>query len=300
MIEDLAHNLTSVANSPSTPIQATKDWASRNLTLATGLGGINLALAEFGRSQGGVELDISATEVWGGQFQWNPLTNTLKVHPTEDQSKKDYLGDIFEGQCGLFWSSLILKTKFEEVTAEPKFGAVSRPGIAHGNLIRDLYLWHQSVQYSTAPLFYSAEPIPNQPGWCNGVSGEIAAKVVANSIQKNGDVLQNLSNYEVPTMLQLVSQSTLAAESGLCHGILGALVVAAGAARIAGDFDTLVSVQEMASGLFDNDLLLRYPDDLLVDYSWLTGSAGVLWAILAIHRRPLLNPLLPFDSELWQ
>jgi hypothetical protein len=109
-----------------------------------------------------------------------------------------------------------------------------------------------------------------------------------------------------PIASQLVATSARAAlaaedrldEDGLCEGLIGVLVVAAGAARILGDADLAAEVSHRAGAAATRAKREGWRlGSRQVDQTWLTGVAGIAWGLLAVDQCPRVNPLCPADAE---
>ena len=88
-------------------------------------------------------------------------------------------------------------------------------------------------------------------------------------------------------------------EGGICHGLSGALVVVAGAGRLVRNESILRAASEVFQDFISLNFNTRIHQDFIVDASWLTGTAGLIWANTAIKEKPGINPLLPIDSRLF-
>jgi hypothetical protein len=109
-----------------------------------------------------------------------------------------------------------------------------------------------------------------------------------------------------PIASQLVATSARAAldaeaslgEDGLREGLIGVLVVAAGAARILGDADLAAEVSHRAGAAATRAKREGWRlGSRQVDQTWLTGVAGIAWGLLAVDQCPRVNPLCPADAE---
>ena len=278
------------------PIQAAKDWAGRGKLLATGESGLILCLLE-GTNQLSIE-GASTTDVFswefvsaGGKFKLENQTPTVEG--------EHYLGDIFEGECAEFWTALVCRKSYFRKTTDLRKGVVVRPGLAHGEIIRELFEWYTSRKESTSP-FTPSELEFRGGGWCNGSSGLAVGYCIAAKIAGESDLSKELSKHYFAELLSWVEQNFITAEAGLCHGVSGVLTVLAGLARELGAKKKLSKVEELYRELLSQFGHLRYPDDLVLDASWLTGSAGIIWGYKAVKQIPNFNPLFPIDSRVWK
>jgi hypothetical protein len=105
--------------------------------------------------------------------------------------------------------------------------------------------------------------------------------------------------HSIDSLIDWVRDAPPHTEAGLCHGLTGALVVSAGLSRLVSDEKRLKKVEQTFDEISDAGILTRYPADLALDLSWLTGVAGILWAEHVVRFRPIINPLFPPDSKSW-
>lgn len=199
-------------------------------------------------------------------------------------------GDLMDGWASVEWARACLGNRPSPVAHDPDGGYEDAPGMAHGVLgISSL-----NALSDSGPEAASGSAGNGLSGWCNGSSGLAAALVIR--WKKSGDVAD-------ATAALLAARSSLDAShdtDGLCHGRAGAIAVAAGVARLLGDED--LSIQALRSAYSLAARLHRSPMRLSagvhLDQTWLTGVAGAAWGLLVATKRPMVNPLLPLDSEL--
>lgn len=289
--------LNQVLIDDSTPIQASINWASRDKSIATGMGGIHLALNEFSSMFRNYRLEF--TEIFGAEIEIGESLVKIRDPNISRGGIENYSGDIFEGASSLIWSGLVAGKKVEIPHYKKTPGKVVRPGIGHGDSIREFLDWYQDFMSGGMAHFSVTESVPNQGGWCNGMAGKISLEITAEILAGRGINDPRRRITEVRNLIDWSVEVVNTAEYGLCHGTTGALVVAAGVARLLGDTATQRFCNFAMNEIKNSEALVAFPDDLLLDYSWLTGLAGYLWALKAVVSVPHINPLLPFDSLKW-
>jgi hypothetical protein len=288
--------LRRIALSPDWPVQAGPNWASRNTSIATGTSGIWLAIFEAETSN--VELDslsfpisdIFSAEFLGdhGSFQITSPAMSDKLH----------LGDIFEGFCAAVWTSLVTRTTGPKKFVVNTHGSVDRPGLAHGETIRELC--KVIAQGADESLLLTEMEQVQGVGWCNGRSGIVAAKLVQMSTKPLDATERDLIVKESWLILEEVRQHYSAMEVGLCHGSMGALVVVNGAGRLLDSPAITSAAKDLSRTILSSPSVMNIHKDYLVDASWLTGVAGLLWGARCMLHPPVLNPLLPIDSRQYE
>lgn len=295
----VSSSLKAILQNPYIPLFANTNSANRDDSLATGTSGLVLALLEYERNDttefqiaGSVEDIFSATllELDGGiQFH--------KPHKYENSSET-HVGDLFTGFACKVWSRLVLNQEVPLSIVSDKAGAVVRPGLGHGDLIREFTRWIISAG-STKSEF---EPIENHfsdYGWCNGQAGLASALAVSGFYI---GILNQKSEFLIGLIKNLLNASTsdlLKLGPTLCHGLPGLLVVCSGVARILNQDALLQLSIKKFDSLVTLELMTQLDPDIFVDATWLTGGAGVIWAHSAVRKRPMINPLLPCDAQIW-
>jgi hypothetical protein len=131
-------------------------------------------------------------------------------------------------------------------------------------------------------------------GWCNGIAGLAAALAIRWA--SGSDAAHRRAAVEAAWASLDAHHDT----DGLCHGTAGAVAVAAGVARVVEDDDlskrALVCASSLSARLATS--AMRLGADVHFDQTWLTGTSGAAWGLLVATKRPMVNPLLPIDSEL--
>ena len=295
--ENLAQSLVLILENNATPIMATEFWATRENSLATGRGGLLLSLFEVGK------LNVESIQITGTVEDL--FDASLSIHGRQlisnssgDAASKEsrVLGDIFTGFSAQVWTKLVLKQALPNSDFKAGSGSIDRPGLAHGNMIRELTQWLTS-ENTERGKFDSSETTFEGSGWCNGRAGLAVSLAIAQYFDSA------VNNYEEELLvianqiLSDVKNDKHLPEPSLCHGLPGVLVICSGIGRQINNDRLLRQSIQLFDELVDESILLRGPSDTYIDNSWLTGTAGVLWANSAVRARPSINPLLPTDSK---
>lgn len=291
--DNLKLELRKILMSRKIPIQAARNWASRNTNIATGTSGLEFALiAPEKGSYKILALDSSISNIFESDFRESDQGYILRS--TEKNRLEAVLGDVFEGECNRLWTHLTLGFELTDQTNSQKPGAVIRPGIGHGDVIRSFYKWYFEG-LPNKEEFETSEDAFQGIGWCNGLAGLLATQglvdVLLGKREPSPATRRNLAN-----LIQALRGLSEETESGLCHGVSGALVVATGVSRVfdlRSEFATLKNIESVA---LNSNSPLSLPDNLDVDSSWITGSAGLVWATSVLQDKPIFNPLFPPDS----
>jgi hypothetical protein len=176
-------------------------------------------------------------------------------------------------------------------------GSITRPGLGHGELARDLALFINQQQKPPVP-FHTQELEYESFGWCNGYGGLLVATGISDYLTTPGKASQTLLELLDRALDDLDSQFEL--EIGLCHGLAGLAVLTAGIGRTFSLPHHLDRAVNSFDKLLTRESLLRIPATLDVDASWLTGAAGVVWASSVMRKQPSINPIFPIDSSLFR
>lgn len=295
----VSSSLNAILQDPYIPLFANTNSANRDNSLATGTSGLVLALLEYERTDttefqiaGSVEDIFSATllEIDGG----------LQFHKPDryENSSGTHVGDLFTGFACKVWSRLVLNQEIPLGIVSDKAGAVVRPGLGHGDLIREFTRWIISAR-STKSEFEPIEKQFSDFGWCNGQAGLASALAVSSFYMGIMDEKSQILIELIRNLLNASSSYLLKLGPTLCHGLPGLLVVCAGVARILNQ-DALVQLSiEKFDSLVTLELMTQLDPDIYVDATWLTGGAGIIWAHSAVRKRPMINPLLPCDAHTW-
>jgi len=296
-VEKLAQSLLLLLENNATPIMATEFWASREEPLATGKGGLLLSLFETGKlNVDSIEVAGTIEDLFDASFK---IQERQLIVSTPDHSigeKSLFLGDLFTGFSAQVWTKLVLNQMLPAPVYGAGIGAIERPGLAHGNLIRELAQWLTS-QNADRGRFNPSENFFEGSGWCNGRAGLAASLAVAQNFDAEENSYQEELLTIVRQMLSDAKEDVHLSEPSLCHGLPGVLVICSGIARQINDERLLVRSIQLFDELIDETILLRGPSANYIDNSWLTGTAGLLWAYSAVRARPSINPLMPTDSN---
>lgn len=289
--------LEEIVDSPLYTIQASEYSATRTGSLATGVSGLALAIHEHKR----------LSEKSPKQIRFDSIQNIFSCHlenndglvVTEPNFQKhpspQLLGDIFSGYASEVWTNAVLNKNQKAKPFQDSPAEVVRPGLGHGDLSRNLSKWIVAREPLT---FFPKLDNVRGIGWCNGQSGLLSALGVYFSYSNDPAAINRIDKllddllYDTLSILQKV-------EYGLCHGISGSFVTMAGAARLIGKQDFLESLRISFGEWFEKVNYTLIPPQLYLDNSWLTGSAGVLWAHSVLEQPPEFNPIFPPDSERW-
>ena len=279
------------------PMQVAVNWASRDESIASGTAGLWLAL----NHHQAFNIDSDEYENQHSIFAASMLVNDdgphLQATNFNTAGGSAYLGDVFEGACGAFWTAQVLSRiyKFEQVASQA--GAVIRPGLAHGSTIRNLYsLFACEIDAMNVVEVLMEEASLARAGWCNGLIGIAAASGMTIAQLGETPELREMTLDLTHRALKQFHVDEAEYDMGLCHGTSGVHVVAIGIARLLGDKNLESTVQESFDRVLVERRIFEYSRDLKVDFSWLTGSAGVLWASKTMANTPFINPLFPPDS----
>jgi hypothetical protein len=213
-------------------------------------------------------------------------------------SEELYLGDIFEGFCAAVWTSLVTRTTGPREFRGEAHGSVNRPGLAHGETIRELC--KAVAEGADTPLSLEERGQVQGAGWCNGRSGIIAARLVHMSTRPLEKTDRDSILEECWSILEDVQKHHGVMEVGLCHGSMGALVVITGAGRLLNYPEITNVARDVSEMIIRSSSMMNINENYLIDASWLTGVAGVLWGSSCMEQSPTLNPLLPLDSRLYE
>jgi len=205
-------------------------------------------------------------------------------------------GDLMDGTAGEVWSPICLggpplaraNAKTQEI------GRGDDLGLAHGMLGA---LLNTPVAITPSRLEDIRERM-RQVGWCNGSTGVAAIALLFHQWDPS-DAFLHIAQLAIT---QSLDGSSDLITDGLCHGTIGIFVVAAGVARARHDLPLLLEVRSHAAEVCSRAVKRgwRLDDQRLVDQSWLTGSAGIAWGLLAVDKQPLINPLSPADAAIIQ
>ena len=287
--------------------------------LASGSWGLALALDEFVAGQGNDGFDehglkaaadrYAVSQVkrgeglglftgYEGQLLLNTNTRHVSIHVSHGGThREEPPGDLMNGSPGVAWAQFCLGEPCSRLLADSV--ADTKPGLAHGHLVRYALPGQLAYRDCARPLRAEIERLGGAPGWCNGIAGAI----VATTSQDLVECYPGASGYLIDLVTDLTSfDFDTVVEMGLCHGLLGIAVVLAGTGRLYGwphctNFANLVAehaFERLDDGLERVDA--RTTDFWETDLTWLTGAAGILWALQVVKRQPEVNPLFPLDS----
>ena len=293
IFEDLTNALQNTLASDSHPLQAGTEYATRGSDLATGKSGLAMALTEAGVGYRGLALDVSrCSNVFTAELDVSSSGFRLFNAPPPPSQNK--LGDVFDGLASQSWTNLVLNRPKPQVITDYSANDVIRPGLGHGDLIRDLVKW-LSPWPNIEGDFVSSETVFDGVGWCNGKSGLLAANSVVFQLRPSENRRDLLGKLSAEVLDAVVRERE--GEYNLCHGWAGALVVVGSVARLIDRQD----LEEQARATYQEKAtpssLLDMAPGFLVDTTWLTGASGLLWGWLALNKPPIINPLVPHFSR---
>jgi hypothetical protein len=205
-------------------------------------------------------------------------------------------GDLIDGQLGMIWARRCLGAM--DRLADRKFDQGhwdgKNAGLAHGELG---LLACEAPWLSEYTAMKGIERCAStaSPAWCNGMAGAAVTALMA-APSPSSPLASLAKSYARAALGQL----PLLESDALCHGTSGVLVACAGVARCAKD-DLLATQVTRAVERYlrrPTGFQVRLDKGFLIDQSWLTGIAGIAWAMMAIQAAPLINPLCPPDSVL--
>lgn len=291
----LSIRLQEILDDSRAPVLAGEDFASRDSSLATGTSGVQLALAEYFGEANRLPIDTSlTTNIFDAEIGcgWK-----VPHKPREETGALD-LGDIFDGHIGLLWTDLVLgRTLRPTVTRRLEQDSDPLPGLAHGLLARSLFSSLVKGQQKLDESRLGA--LTGRSGWCNGFAGKAVALATIDNTNRSASHLNEcllLARSAVSQADQLSRNANLS----LCHGLAGVAVVCAGLFRQYREPEFEELSQLTLNALHSGWARRWTRPEMLVDNSWLTGAAGLLWATSAVRRLPWINPIFPTDSSVSQ
>ena len=182
LMENLRKQIEQVIQDSGSPIVAGENWASRDNGLSSGLSGLNLALfqADDRSSLAGVKAPIANLFSADLEFRNGDLyINEEAIHaPTRHPP---ILGDLFTGVCNNIWTSLVLNHPISPERFKLDTGPVIRPGLGHGELIREFVLWYCNHKVNNTEFLLSEMEFEGA-GWCNGEAGLLVIETLANLV----------------------------------------------------------------------------------------------------------------------
>jgi hypothetical protein len=208
-------------------------------------------------------------------------------------------GDLMDGGAGIAWTDRCLgraAVRPATSTCGDAEAVLQRLGLAHGELGIAAAYADTRGDPSVARLRELTLGL-SQAGWCNGVAGVAVAALLANDGSADSDYI-TLAREAVLESLAMPRLET----DGLCHGAMGVLVVGAAMARVSDNRALEAQVHSAADAICRRIRRegWRLETSRVADQSWLTGVAGIAWALLVIDSRPIVNPLCPVDAVLAQ
>jgi len=277
------------------PVMAAHSGANRGNSFAQGLSGIRLAIAEMSGEALELQSTSKAESVFESEISWNPTSGSLRFSSSYEKDSERILGDVFTGECARIWSDIVLGQVPRIDIPNRLPGSVLRPGIGHGELIRDFAIWLSNLCEGD---FLSPEEVFPLGGWCYGQAGLASILSLVNHFGALASSQTEQLRAMPEVLIDCVKNEKSTAESGLCHGTAGMLVVAIGVARLLDDHSLIEKVQSVFRECVDNEAIIKFHPELEVDCSWLTGSSGIAWASAVMEKSPIVNPLFPLDTKL--
>ena len=294
-LDNLRDSLNNLLVDESLPVQASTNWATRTESLSTGLGGVRLAVLEYDRLTRLSDWRFDAIDITNVFSAEMPFLDspTLKDSKLYDSPKTEALGDVFLGYASKVWTHLVLHEPIVELPFLDKPNDIVRPGLGHGELARDLV--RCAIEEKWLSYLPSLGDV-NGVGWCNGKSGLLSVLALCYEKSGNEDLLNHIVELH-DEIFVLAAEKLETTEFGLCHGIAGVFACLAGSSRVLRDTVRSDQIKERFLEFQESINLTLLPPNLNIDNSWLTGSAGFLWASCSIFQKPKLNPLFPSDQE---
>lgn len=291
-------DLKALLANPHYPIIADREFALRGIDFCSGVSGIICSLGDNAFKPILLPSNMSDLDIFTCTFLF--LEDSISIESHKILTKEPFLnlGDLFYGECNSLWAHLVLGQHKESRYFIDSPGKKISKGLAHGELIRDFTKWFyvheiEKCEFSTSEFEFDSF------AWCNGLSGFLVIEILVD-ILKTEKIVPKFSISHFDALIDLIQISEVQFKSfNLCHGLAGASVVLAGVARYFEDLKRLNKVREIFQKIFDKNQLIEFRQDNQVDSSWLTGVAGLIWANKVIERRPYINPIVPFDSEIF-
>lgn len=203
--------------------------------------------------------------------------------------------DLMDGLPGRWWAAACVGAQSADTAPwVPEIAGLA--GLGHGRagwVAAGAANWSEPVADIVDVLDAEADAVAGPAyAWCNGLAG--LAVAAAMSWRRFGDEPGDLSGRARRWAAAAVdgAQTGEAQGGGLCHGRIGGIVSAAQVACVLEADDLLqrsygalaaAAAASVASGWVGGSM----------DRSFMTGMAGVAWALLSVGRRPLASPLVP-------
>ena len=294
-IARLRHCLVELMSDARRPVRVGTDFAIRDRSLAQGLGGVVLSLVESDSEVRECIVDEAVKNVFEADIGWEK--GSIRVTPAKISAEVqgENMGDLFLGRPAEIWTRTVFGLEVE-ADADSLFeaGPIQRPGLGHGDLSRELV---RAIAAKSSCTLSHRELIPSG-GWCNGSLGMIVALSwdMTLNVNSNWGELQQRIYALINDELQPSSRM----DSSLCHGFSGIIAVGASLGRLAGDTDFIEFVDTTWRDYLNSEKLITPPSSTTsVDFSWLTGIAGLVWTDSILRRQPIINPLVPWDSLMY-
>jgi hypothetical protein len=312
LIADLAEEIATVVRIKYAVIEATASEARRSANVSVGLAGLAMALeeaavalavADFGvLAETTLErLRVPSRSDHRGFFMGQTGIDIVRacrpggVIDEVDLGGLD--GDIIAGGFAELWARACTHSRVGGAPISISTLDNSSPGMAHGHLGRVAAAIATGLSPDIDLASLLPDVAPASPGWCNGQVGDAAAAVIGRSC----DVLDSATweDFALARCWSALARVVDAEDETLCHGTAGVLCVAAGVGRCLIAPELIEAAASTAESAVSRLRQPRLTNDQTIDNSWLTGRAGVLWALCTIHHRPTINPLIPPDSLMW-
>jgi Lanthionine synthetase C-like protein len=312
LIAGLAEEIATVMKIKYAVVEATASVARRSPNVSAGLAGLAMALGEAAVALGCADFGVLAETTLErlqvpyrrehrGFFMGQTGIDIVRacrpggvIHEV-DPGGLD--GDVIAGGFGELWARACVLSRVGGVPTSISTLGNSSPGMAHGHLGRVAAAIATGLSPDIDLASLLPDVAPALPGWCNGRVGDAAAAVIGRSCGALDSA--TWEDFALARCWSALARVVHAQDETLCHGTAGVLCVAAGVGRCLGAPDLIDAAAGTAESAVSRLREPRLTNDQTIDNSWLTGRAGVLWALCAIRHRPAINPLIPPDSLMW-
>lgn len=296
---NLQREISRILKDAHVPIVAGENWAARSRDLAAGLAGLRITVDDIFYRNINLVVHDACRDIFTSHVAENENINaSIEFRNSPHFKVTEKLGDLFEGSCNLVWTDLVFARQSIQKLVNAETGQVTRPGLGHGELIRDFTLWYSGNKFSR-PKFETSDDDFELFGWCNGKAGYLVIMTLA-SILGNSLPQKELLSLVDLLISELELETAASGGFSLCHGFSGAMAAALGTSRLLESEIRISKLQTLYATKFSSLDLANISNELTVDCSWLTGVSGLLWIEKSMSKIPLVNPIVPFDSLLFR